>query len=261
MRLSKAVLPQHVAIIMDGNRRWAAEHKLAAVAGHKKVVEEVVERLIDHVGHLGIPYLTLWAWNVNNWQRPKVEIAAIMQLFRWALKNRAERFIVKGARLRVIGDTSKFPKDIQQGLREMMEKSAGNTKITVTYGLNYGGHDEIVRAVNKILESRITNHESREEDKLQATSYKKVTSEEFSLFLDTSGTPDPDVIIRTGGDQRLSGFLPWQSEHSELYFTDTLMPDFDEGEFDKALVDYQKRQRRYGGGAFLDYQVKKRRKT
>ena len=232
MDLDSNKLPTHVAIIMDGNRRWAKKRMLPVVAGHKKVVDQRVEELIEAAGELGISYITFWAWSSENWKRGESEVGGIMNLFRWALKNKAKKMIERGARLRVIGDWQAFDDDIRKGIEEMLEASKENTKITVTFALNYGGRDEIVRAISK----------------LQATSDKKqVSVEDFSQYLDTAGMPDPDLIIRPGGEQRLSGFMLWQSEYAEFLFPETLMPDFDKEEFKKALSEYAKRQRRFGG--------------
>jgi undecaprenyl diphosphate synthase len=244
--MNKKRSPNHIAIIMDGNRRWAANNKLKAVAGHKKVVTDLMERLIDYAARVGIKQITFWAWNFNNWKRPKPEIEAVMNLFRLALGEYAEKIVKKGARVRIIGDYQKFPNDIREGLDKLIEDSKGNSKIDVTMALNYGGRDELLRAVKKLSEA-ISNDEFL---------ISNLNEKGFSQFLDTAGLTDPDLIIRTGGNKRLSGFLPWQSEHSELYFTDTLMPDFNEDEFDKAIKDYQERSRRFGGGRFEDYQSK-----
>ena len=221
--LNFGTLPSHVAIIMDGNRRWAKARHLPAVAGHRAAVEGRLEELIDHAGHLGIPYITFWAFSTENWERPKDEVKGIMGIFRMALAKYAEKMIKKGARLKVIGDMSKFDKDIREGLEKFIKMSESNNKITVTFALNYGGRDEIRRAV-KGAENK----------------------EEFEKYLDTAGMPDPDLIIRTGGEQRLSGFMLWQAEYSELYFTKVLMPDFDAEEMDKALEEYGERERRRG---------------
>lgn len=219
--LNKVVAPKHVAIIMDGNRRWAKAQGLNPLAGHGKAMEETVENLIEVTGEMGVQYLTLWAFSTENWGREKDEVAGLMNLFRKALMTKVDKFISKGARLKIIGDMSKFSPDIQEGMKLAMEKSETNTKITVVFALNYGGRDEIKRAVEK-------------------------GGVEFEKYLDTAGIPDPDLIIRTGGEQRLSGFLMWQSAYSELYFTDTLFPDFGKEKLQEAIEEYQGRQRRFG---------------
>lgn len=230
-------LPQHIAIIMDGNRRWAAAKKLSAIDGHKKVANETLESLINHAGSLGIPYITFWAFSTENWKRKKTEVNGLLQLFRFTLKSYGNKMIKKGARINYIGNLEKFPKDIQKGLKNLMEKSKNNKKITVTFAINYGGRDEIIRAIKKVKSSD-TN---------------ELTAKEFSQYLDTADLPDPDLIIRPGGENRLSGFLLWQSEYAELYFTDTLMPDFTPKELDIALTWYSHRTRRFGGGTFANY--------
>ena len=224
MKLDKTKLPKHVGIIMDGNRRWAKKRGLTAIAGHARAVDKVTEKLIERAGELGVEYLTLWAFSTENWDRDKQEVAGIMKLFRKALSSKIEKFVEKGAKLQMIGDMSRFDEDIQEGMKKAAEVSKNNTKITVTFALNYGGRDEILRAVEKSRE----NGESLENN------------------LDTVGMPDPDLIIRTGGEKRLSGFLTWQSVYAELYFTDLLFPDFSPAEFDKALEEYERRQRRFG---------------
>jgi undecaprenyl diphosphate synthase len=236
MPLESNNLPQHVAIIMDGNRRWARARGLPVIMGHKKVVETRVEELIDHAGHLGIPFITFWAFSTENWERPQDEVRGVMGLFRLALEKYAERMIKKGARLNIIGDLSKFDKDIREGMKKFKTMSEKNDKITVTFALNYGGRDEILRAIRKM-------HEEIRDSRFEIL---KLDQENFSNFLDTQGMPDPDLIIRTGGEQRLSGFLLWQSEYSEFYFTETLMPDFGAMELDLALENYARRQRRLG---------------
>lgn len=221
--INKSV-PNHVAIIMDGNRRWAKQHGLAVIKGHRKVAEEMIERLADFAISQGISYLTLWAFSTENWQRSKEEVDGIMDLFRETFATSAERLHKKGVRVATIGDLSRFPEDIRQGVEFWLKETKNNQKLVVTFALNYGGRDEIVRAVAK-------------------------AGEDFANFLDTKtmiNLPDPDLLIRPGGEKRLSGFLTWQTVYSELYFTDVLMPDFDEKEFAKALADYAQRQRRFG---------------
>lgn len=214
-------IPQHIAIMMDGNRRWARKNGLVVIAGHAEAADNTVENLIERAGELGVKYLTLWAFSTENWGREKEEVDGLMNLFRKVLLTKVERFIAKGARLRLIGDMSRFAPDIQEGMKRAMEASNKNDKITVTFALNYGGRDEIRRAIEK-------------------------GGKRFEEYLDTAVMPDPDLIIRTGGEQRTSGFLMWSGAYSELYFTDTLFPDFGAAEFDKAIEEYQTRQRRFG---------------
>jgi len=225
-------LPQHVAIIMDGNRRWARSRNLDPIKGHEQATLKVIEPLIEHCGKLKIPYVTFWAFSTENWKRDEEELKGLFDVFRLGLGTLAMRFIQKGARLKILGDVNRFPEDIAKKTLEMMQMSSKNNKINVTFALNYGGRDEILRAVKKIIA-----------DNVPANS---VTEDLFSSYLDTAGVPDPDLIIRTGGEQRVSGYLPWQSVYSELYFTPTLFPDFSPLEFEKAIINYQTRQRRMG---------------
>lgn len=220
----KSLIPDHVVIIMDGNRRWARQHGLSIIKGHRKVAEEMIERLADFAILSKVKYLTLWAFSTENWQRSSEEVDGIMNLFRETFATSSERLHKKGVRVAVIGDISKFPKDIQDGVNFWVNETKNNQKLIVTFALNYGGRDEIKRAV-------------------------ALGGEDFEEFLDTKkaiNLPDPDLLIRPGGEKRLSGFLTWQTVYTELYFTDVLMPDFDEKEFSKALNDYASRQRRFG---------------
>jgi len=223
----------HVAIIMDGNRRWAKSHGLDPVKGHEQAAKEAVEPLIEKCVELGIPYVTFWAFSTENWRRDETELKGLFDVFRFALGQLALRFIQRGARLRILGDVSRFPKDIAEKSLDMISKSANNHKITVTFALNYGGRDEILRAVKKIVNEK--------------TPAEQIDESIFSSHLDTAGIPDPDLIIRTGGEQRLSGYLPWQSVYSELYFTPVLFPDFTPDELTLAINDFLKRDRRFGG--------------
>jgi len=226
-------IPTNVAIIMDGNRRWARKHGLRILAGHERVAFGAIEPLIVRCIELGIPYLTLWVFSTENWKRDKREVGGIMGIFRKSLKKDVERFHKMGVRLRVLGDLSRFSKDIREGFLNWIEKSKNNKKITLTLAINYGGREEILRAVARIAKS----------EKRKA---KRLTEEEFAQYLDIVGMPDPDLMIRTGGEKRLSGFMLWQSEYSELYFTKTLMPDFGPKELEKAIKEYSQRQRRFG---------------
>lgn len=239
MTLDITGIPQHVAIIMDGNRRWARKRGLAAVAGHAFATDTIVEQLIERAGETGISHLTLWAFSTENWNRDKDEISGVMNIFRKALQSKVARFIEKGARFKHIGDMSRFPADIKEGMIRAIDESKNNTKITVTFALNYGGRDEILRATRRMISDSANQQVSESAD-------HQISEEKFAHYLDTYGMPDPDLIIRTGGEKRLSGFLLWQSAYSELYFTDTLFPEFTPEKFDEAIAEYQTRQRRFG---------------
>ncbi len=230
------IVPKHVAIIMDGNRRWAKERKMPVLEGHRKVANNILEPLIEHAAKVGIQYLTLWAWSTENWKRDSREVSGIMKILRLGFKKFGMRMHKKGIRIRVIGDISQFEKDIRTSIEELVTLTRNNTKITVIFALNYGGRDEMIRAMNTLYK--------KAKGKRQKAN---VTEEEFESYLDTRGIPDPELIIRTGGEQRLSGFLLWQSEYSELYFAPWYMPEFTPGRLDDALADFQTRKRRFGG--------------
>lgn len=225
-------VPEHIAIVMDGNRRWAKQHKLQALQGHQYVTDKVIEPLVDACVEFGVKYLTLWAFSTENWKRDQSEVEGLMKLFRKAFTKSVEDLHKKGVKLNYIGNMSKFPADIQESVAKWIEISKNNTKITVTFALNYGGRNEILRAIHKAAENG---------EELQT-----ISDEQFSKYLDTHDMPDPDLLIRPGGEQRLSGYLPWQSVYAELYFTDVLMPDFGREELLKAIEEFQNRARRFG---------------
>ena len=235
--MSQSLHPQHVAIIMDGNRRWARQQGLAIIEGHRKMTDEMIERLALKAIKENIPYLTLWAFSTENWQREQQEVDDLMTLFRQFFDEQITRLQRHGIRINTIGELSRFDQDIQDKLAHCKEETKDNKKLVLTIALNYGGRDEIIRAMRRML-----------------TAHSQLTPEEvdenlFAQYLDTNqgvNLPDPDLIIRPGRVERLSGYLTWQSVYSELYFPDLLMPDFDEAAFDQALADYAQRQRRFG---------------
>ena len=208
---------------MDGNRRWAKEHNLPAIEGHRRVAIKILEPLIEHAADVGVEYLTLWACSTEKWKRTKGEVGGIMKLLRWGFNSYGMRMHKKGMRVKVIGDISKLDKDIQGLLAKLIELTKNNKRIMVIFALNYGGRDEIFRAVKKASQP-----------------------DAFPLFLDTAGIPDPDLIIRPGGEKRLSGFLLWQSQYSELLFTDWYMPEFTPKRLDEAITEFMARKRRFG---------------
>lgn len=234
-------LPQHVAIIVDGNRRWARKRGLPALAGHRHVTDKILEPLIYRCLELGIPYITFWAFSTENWKRGPLFAKALFSLLRHRLKRDITRYDEAGMRLNTIGDLTQLPQDLVKVIEQWKQQSRQNTKITVTIALNYGGRDEILRAVRRAALS----------SKLKAKSLERIAEKEFSQYLDSADPqlPDVDLVIRTGGEQRLSGFMPWQTVYAELYFPKTLMPDFTVAEFDKALKEYEQRDRRFGGNS------------
>ncbi len=233
MNFDKANLPKHVALIMDGNRRWAKAKDLPKFEGHRHGVD-AIEPIIDRAIELGIRYLTFWAFSTENWRRSKDEVALLLSLFRRQLSQKVDDFHKKNVRINVIGNLAMFPKDLQDKTRAWMEKTKNNNKITVNVALSYGGRDEIIRAINKWHKSEIRNPKS------------EISEEEFEKYLDTAGQPDPELMIRTGAAKRLSGYLIWQLEYAEFYFSDTLWPAFSPDEFDKALLFYQEQKRNFG---------------
>ncbi|MFC1647284.1 polyprenyl diphosphate synthase [Patescibacteria group bacterium] len=228
-------IPTHIAIIMDGNRRWAKARKLPSIAGHARVASDVLEPLVEHASKLGIKYLTFWAFSTENWQRKPAEVKGIMNIFRRSIEKFGKKMHEKGIKIQMIGDLSKFDDDIAKKVRNLIEITKHNKRITVVFAVNYGGRDEMVRAIKKLHE-------------IQNSKFKiqNLSEKDFSDKLDTAGIPDPDLIIRTGGEQRLSGFLLWQSQYSELYFPSFYMPDFTPQKLDEAIEEYNQRKRRFG---------------
>lgn len=230
-------LPNHVAIICDGNRRWAKEHKLAVALGHKKAADDVFEPLIDHAKEIGLQYLTFWVFSTENWKRDEQEVEALFDIFRDFFDRRIEDWHKKNVCVRTIGDLSKFPQDIQERVARGVALTENNTSLTVVFAMNYGGRDELVRAVRKVA-SKVQRGELHPDE---------VSVETISKAADTAGIPDPDYIIRTSGEQRTSGFLLWQSEYAEYAFPEFYFPEFTVEKFDALLGEYACRKRRFGG--------------
>lgn len=220
---------------MDGNRRWARMRGLPALSGHRRTADEILEPLVEHAARCGIKYITFWAWSTENWKRNKREVEGVMKLFRHVIAKRWQKLHEKGVRIQVIGDISQFDSDIKDSLLAVVEQTKDNKKITAIFALNYGGRDEIVRAINKYVHSS--------QFKVQSS---KLADDEFEKFLDTQDIPDPDIIIRPGGEKRLSGFLLWQCAYSELFFPSWFMPEFTPEKFDEILEEYRGRKRRFG---------------
>lgn len=225
-------MPQHVAVIMDGNGRWAKKRFLPRVAGHVKGVE-LVREMVRACLERGIQYLTLFAFSSENWRRPQEEVTLLMQLFVKALEQEVEKLDRNGVRLRIIGDLSRFDPKLQALIRKGEEKTAANTRLDLTIAANYGGRWDIMQAMNRMLLAQPEKREGWQESDLEP-------------YLSMSYAPEPDLFIRTGGEERISNFLLWQLAYTELYFTATLWPDFDTAEFDKAISSFQQRERRFG---------------
>lgn len=228
-------LPTHLAIIMDGNGRWAKSRGLPRTAGHKKGAD-ALRRTLDNCSKAGINYLTIYAFSSENWKRPTDEISDLMQLLQHYLHNELETLHEKGVRLRFIGDLSKLSKEIYGQLEHAKQLTERNKDFHLTIALSYGSRQEIVHTAQKLAQLV-------KDGKLETS---QITEELFSQSLDTADLPEPDLLIRTGGETRLSNFLLWQSAYTEFYFSPTLWPDFDKADLNSALNDYAKRERRYG---------------
>jgi len=225
-------LPAHVAIIMDGNGRWAAQRHLPRVEGHRAGIDSVRD-VVETSARLGIPVLTLYAFSVENWKRPKAEVATLMTLLKRYIRLELETLLRNNIRFRVIGRADELAQDVQDELHIGEQRTAANTGMLFNIALNYGGRAEIVDAVRRILASKMNPDELDEK--------------RFSEFLYTAHQPDPDLLIRTSGEMRVSNFLLWQIAYSEIWVTETLWPDFRRRDLLAAVVAYQKRDRRYGG--------------
>lgn len=225
-------VPRHVAVIMDGNGRWAKKRFLPRVAGHVKGVE-LVREMVRACLERGIPYLTLFAFSSENWRRPQEEVTLLMQLFVKALEQEVEKLHRNGVRLRIIGDLGRFDGRLQELIAEAQEKTANNVRLELTIAANYGGRWDIMQAVNRMLAA----------DPLKRGGWEEA---DLEPYLSMHFAPEPDLFIRTGGEERISNFLLWQLAYTELYFTSTLWPDFDTAEFDKAISSFQQRERRFG---------------
>ncbi len=234
-RLYPDKLPQHVAIIMDGNGRWAKKRNLNRIAGHQKGIDAVRD-VVRTSRELGIKWLTLYAFSEENWRRPKYEVDTLMDLLNRFLKSELKEMLDNGIRLTCIGQTEKLPPEVQRTLWQTVEKTAHSKDMTLILALSYGGRQEIVQAVKNMLSDI-------EKGKL---SVKQITEERLSRYLDTSGIPYPDLLIRTSGEYRISNFLLWQIAYTEIFITPTLWPDFRKERYLEALLDYQKRERRFG---------------
>jgi undecaprenyl diphosphate synthase len=233
-QIDKKRLPQHIAIIMDGNGRWAQRRRLPRIAGHRAGMR-AVRQGVEGCSQLGIPYLTLYAFSVENWKRPRSEVSMLMSLLREYLKKEMVEMKKQNIRLAVIGRIQELPATVQRDLRAAIEQTHRNTGLRLTLALNYGARTELVDAFREIVAQLGQNGAS------------ELDESTVSQHLYTQGIPDPDLLIRTSGEMRLSNFLLWQAAYAELWITDTLWPDFDRRDLFQAVLDYQRRHRRYGG--------------
>lgn len=230
-------IPEHIAIIMDGNGRWATERGKERSYGHQAGVE-TVRRITSECTRLGVKYLTLYTFSTENWNRPADEVAALMGLVLTSLED--EIFMKNNVRFRVIGDLKRLPQQVQDKLQETMDHTAKNDSMTMVVALSYSSRWEILNATKKMIKEALYSGSTYEQIK------DKLTEENFEKHLETCFMPDPELLIRTGGELRISNYLLWQIAYSELYFCDTFWPDFNEEDLHKAIASYQNRQRRFG---------------
>ena len=226
-------MPRHIAVIMDGNGRWARQRRLPRFAGHKRGLE-AVRATVQACAERGVQFLTLFAFSSENWRRPPEEVALLMQLFHGALTNEVEKLHRNGIRLRVVGDLGRFDARLRALVEQGERLTAGNSRLTLTIAANYGGRWDILQAVSRLLRER------------PEAAQQGISEAQLAPYLAMSYAPEPDLFIRTGGEQRVSNFLLWQLAYSELYFTDTLWPDFDAAALDAAIASYAARERRFG---------------
>ena len=224
-------VPRHVAIIMDGNGRWAQGRRLPRIAGHRRGAE-AVRATVRACADRGISYLTLFAFSSENWRRPAEEVALLLKLFKSALQNEVDKLHANGVRLKVVGDTSRFDPKLRKLIERGEELTAGNRELTLTVAANYGGRWDILQAMSQFLKKN--------------PGAETVDEAAISPYLAMSYAPEPDLFIRTGGEQRISNFLLWQLAYTELYFTESLWPDFDAAALDLAITSYRSRERRFG---------------
>ncbi len=227
----KNLMPQHIAIVMDGNGRWAKKRFLPRVAGHVKGVE-AIRRTIEGCIVRNIPYLTVFAFSSENWKRPGEEVSFLMNLFLSSLEKETDKLHDNDIRLKVVGDLSRFDVPLQKAITVAEEKTSKNSTLTLTVCANYGGRWDILQAARRMSS--------------EGLDVKDMTEERLSSYLALSYAPEPDLFIRTGGETRISNFLLWQLAYSELYFTETFWPDFDNAEMEKAIASFQSRERRFG---------------
>lgn len=229
-------LPRHIGIIMDGNGRWAKERSLPRNFGHQEGMERVIE-VVENASQLGIEYLTLYAFSTENWKRPVTEIEGLMKILVLYIKQQLDRLHNNNIKINILGDISKLPDYPRKEVERAVDKTKDNTKMTLNIALNYGGRDEIIRGIKAYLK----------DVKLGIITEKDLDTETFSNYLYTKNQPDPDLLIRPSGELRLSNFLLYQVAYTEFWFSDVLWPDFHQRELYLAIIDYQSRDRRFGG--------------
>ncbi len=236
MEFDKEKMPKHIGIIMDGNRRWATAQGKKAGFGHKAGAK-TLENIVRYANKIGLKYITVYAFSTENWKRAEEEVNGLMILFKTYLDDYAKRADTENIKVNILGDITAFNEDLQKSMKKCMERTKNNTGVVFSIAINYGGRAELVRAMKNIAV----------EVKEGKIDINNINENVISDHLYTIGIPDPDLIIRTSNELRLSGFLMWQSAYSELYFIDMNWPDFKEEQLDKAILEYQRRNRRFGG--------------
>ncbi len=236
MDLENMTLPRHVAVILDGNGRWAARHGVPRAMGHKAGCE-TLEKMVEVAARMGLEYFTVYGFSTENWKRSEEEVGALMNLFRYYMVRIIRIANDNNVRVRMIGEKSRFAPDIIAGIDRMVESTKDNTGLNFVVAINYGGRDEIVRAARRLVQDYRAN----------GLDVSNITEASFAGYLDTAQIPDPDLMIRTSGELRLSNYLLWQLAYAELYVTDCLWPDFNQEELEKAIAAYNQRERRFGG--------------
>jgi undecaprenyl diphosphate synthase len=227
--LNNKNIPEHIALIMDGNRRWATQNKLPKVEGHRRSANNL-EAIMDEARNIGVKFLTLWAFSTENWKRKESEVDYLFNLLKNFAKKHTKKLLKEKIRFVHIGRKDRIPDDVKEIISDLEEKTKEFNDYTLIIAVDYGGRDEIIRATKKLVESKI-----------------EITEDNFVKFLDTKEIPDPDLVIRTGGELRLSGLMPWQVTYSELYFTNILFPDFKPKDLEDAVKEFSKRKRNFGG--------------
>ena len=235
MEFDKKSMPRHIAIIMDGNRRWAKKRGKNASFGHKEGAK-TLEKIVRYANKIGLEYITVYAFSTENWKRAEEEVKALMMLLQNYLDDYSKRADTENIRVKILGDITALSESMQKSIIKCMERTKDNTGVTFNIALNYGGRDEIVKAVKKIAQ----------DVEMGKVSPDSIDEEMISNNLYTASMPDPDLLIRTSGELRLSNFLPWQVVYSEFLFIDKNWPDFEESDLDNAIIEYQKRTRKFG---------------
>ncbi len=234
MEFNKEVMPKHIAIIMDGNRRWAKVKGKPVSYGHKEGAK-TLEKIVRYANKIGLEYITVYAFSTENWKRAEEEVKALMMLLQNYLDDYAKRADTENIKVKILGDISALSSGMQKSIQNCMERTKDNTGVTFNIALNYGGRDELIKAIKQIA-NQVKNNEIQIDD---------ITEQMISDCLYTRGEPEPDLLIRTSGEQRLSNFLPWQLVYTEFLFIDKNWPEFEESDLDDAILEYQKRTRKF----------------